>query len=336
MGADDVDDPDLDLVTEAGAADYLRSRGVIGAGPASTEALGGGVSNIVLAVTSAQRRVVLKQALPRLRVASEWLAKRERALAEARALSIAMALAPGSSPAVLDVDPARCALTIEAAPADWLTWKERLFEGAADTATAALLGELLAGWHRGTSELEPDLDEWDSFEQLRIDPYYREAARRHPELAETIIGYADAMAARRACLVHGDFSPKNILVGDSGLWVIDFEVVHRGDPAFDIAFLLTHLSLKAIFLPAQRDDLLACAAAFDAAYREGAPPLATPTTEYVLGHVGCLMLARVDGKSPAEYLDDAAQTRTRAVARSLLSAAPDTLAGLARAIGDVP
>jgi aminoglycoside phosphotransferase (APT) family kinase protein len=329
-----VDDPDLDLLTEASAAEYLRGRGVIGDGPASVEALGGGVSNIVLAVTTAQRRVVLKQALPRLRVAREWLAKRERALAEARALALAVALAPGSSPRVLDVDPDRCALTIEAAPADWLTWKERLFEGAADTATAARLGELLAGWHRGTSERDAGLDEWDSFEQLRIDPYYREAARRHPDLAETIIGYVDAMTAGRVCLVHGDFSPKNILLGDSGLWVIDFEVAHRGDPAFDVAFLLTHLSLKAIFLPELRSELFACAAAFDVAYREAAPPLVAPATEYVLGHVGCLMLARVDGKSPVEYLDDAAQVRTRAVARSLLAAPPGSLAELARAIGD--
>jgi aminoglycoside phosphotransferase (APT) family kinase protein len=326
-----VDDPDLDLLTEASAAEYLRGRGVIGAGPASVEALGGGVSNIVLAVTTAQRRVVLKQALPRLRVAREWLAKRERALAEARALALAVALAPGSSPGVLDVDPDRCALTIEAAPADWLTWKERLFEGAVDTATAARLGELLAGWHRGTSERDGGLDEWDSFEQLRIDPYYREAARRHPDLAETIIGYVDAMTAGRVCLVHGDFSPKNILLGDSGLWVIDFEVAHRGDPAFDVAFLLTHLSLKAIVLPELRAELLACAAAFDVAYREAAPPLAA---EYVLGHVGCLMLARVDGKSPAEYLDEAAQARARTVGRSLLAAPPGSLAGLARAIDD--
>jgi aminoglycoside phosphotransferase (APT) family kinase protein len=324
-----VDDPNL--LTEASAVEYLRGRGVIGPGPASVEALGGGVSNIVLAVTTAQQRVVLKQALPRLRVVREWLAKRERALAEARALALAVALAPGSSPRVLDVDPDRCALTIEAAPADWLTWKERLFDGAADTATAARLGELLAGWHRGTSEQDAGLDEWDSFEQLRIDPYYREAARRHPDLAETIIGYVDAMAAGRVCLVHGDFSPKNILLGDSGLWVIDFEVAHRGDPAFDVAFLLTHLSLKAIVLPELRTELLACAAAFDVAYREAAPPL---VAEYVLGHVGCLMLARVDGKSPVEYLDDAAQVRARAVARSLLAAPPGSLAELARAIGD--
>ncbi len=325
---------DLDLVTTATAADYLRGRGVIGDGPAHVVELGGGVSNIVLAVTTAEGRVVLKQALPRLRVAREWLAKRERALAEARALSLALGVAPEASPRVLDVDSDRCALTIEAAPSHWVTWKERLLAGDADTAVAARLGELLAGWHRVTGGAISGLDEWDSFEQLRIDPYYREVARRHPAQAGAIIGYVDAMAGRRVCLVHGDFSPKNVLVGDPGLWVIDFEVAHYGDPAFDVAFLLTHLALKALFLPRARADLLACAAAFDAAYRVAASSGEPPATEYVLGHVGCLMLARVDGKSPAEYLDETTRRRAREVALALLSSAPDSLDGLARAIGD--
>ena len=112
-----------ELLTPGEVAGYLRGRGVIGDGPADVVELGGGVSNLVVAVTTPERRVVLKQALPRLRVADEWLAKRERALAEARALEIARELAPGSAPGVVDVDPDRCAITIEAAPADWRTWK---------------------------------------------------------------------------------------------------------------------------------------------------------------------------------------------------------------------
>jgi 5-methylthioribose kinase len=328
-----IDTLDLPLLTPGTAAAYLRDRGVIDDSAAQVVELGGGVSNVVLAVTAGERRVVLKQALPRLRVAQEWLARRERALAEGRALSLALELAPGSSPAVLDVDPARCAITIEAAPADWTTWKDRLLAGDADAATAARLGTLLAGWHRGTGERDGGLDEWDSFEQLRIDPYYREIARRHPALALTVLGYVEAMHARRVCLVHGDFSPKNVLVGGEGLWVIDFEVAHRGDPAFDLAFMLTHLSLKAIHRPGQRDALLACAAAFDAAYRAAAPPFTAPAMDYVLGHVGCLVLARVDGKSPAEYLDEPARARARTLGRSLLSSPPESLDGLARAIG---
>ena len=321
-----------ELLTPGEVAGYLRGRGVIGDGPADVVELGGGVSNLVVAVTTPERRVVLKQALPRLRVADEWLAKRERALAEARALEIARGLAPGSAPGVVDVDPDRCAITIEAAPADWRTWKAHLLEGDVDVSVARRLGELLAGWHRGTSGLEHGLDEWDSFEQLRVDPYYREAARRHSDLAPTILGYADAMAERRACLVHGDFSPKNVLVGDPGLWIIDFEVAHLGDPSFDVAFLLSHLALKAIHLPASEHELLACADAFDAAYRGAAAPFPVAPAAYILGHVGCLMLARVDGKSPAEYLDGPSQARARAIACSLITAPPGSLAGLGEAI----
>jgi aminoglycoside phosphotransferase (APT) family kinase protein len=307
---------------------YLRERGVIQAGPAHVIEFGGGVSNLVLAITTRERRVVFKQALPRLRVADEWLAKPERALAEARALTTAFGLAPGSVPRVIDVDPERCAITIEAAPADWRVWKDDLLRGEVDPTVADRLGRLLAAWHGGTRGMGRELDEWESFEQLRIDPYYRAVARRHPALAEPIIGYADAMVERRTCLVHGDFSPKNVLVGGSDLWVIDFEVAHYGDPAFDIAFLLSHLVLKAVASPSSEDALLACAESFDAAYRTAAGPLEVARPEYIFGQLGCLMLARVDGKSPVEYLDDAQRSRARLLAFSLITSPPGSLAGL--------
>jgi aminoglycoside phosphotransferase (APT) family kinase protein len=313
---------------------YLRERGVIDAGPAQVVELGGGVSNLVLAVTTPGRRVVLKQALPRLRVADEWLAKRERALAEARALAIALRLAPGSVPRVIDVDPERCAITIEAAPPGWRVWKDDLLSGEADPAVADRLGRLLATWHLGTHGAVGDLDEWESFEQLRIDPYYREVARRHPAQAAAIMGYADAMARRRTCLVHGDFSPKNVLVGGPDLWVIDFEVAHHGDPAFDIAFLISHLVLKAVARPSSQVRLLECAASFDAAYRQAAAPLEVARPEYILGQLGCLMLARVDGKSPVEYLDDTQRSSARMLAFSLINSPPASLSRLASTLAE--
>ena len=140
------------------------------------------------------------------------------------------------------------------------------------------------------------------------------------------------MLEHRTCLVHGDFSPKNVLVGDPGLWIIDFEVAHLGDPSFDVAFLLSHLALKAIHLPASERDLLACADAFDGAYRGAAPPFPVAPAAYILGHVGCLMLARVDGKSPAEYLDGPSQARARTIARRSHGASRRRLAGLGDAI----
>jgi hypothetical protein len=142
------------------------------------------------------------------------------------------------------------------------------------------------------------------------------------------------MARRRTCLVHGDFSPKNVLVGGPDLWVIDFEVAHYGDPAFDIAFLVSHLMLKAVARPASQVRLLACAASFDAAYRSAAADLEVASREYIHGQVGCLMLARVDGKSPVEYLDDAQRGRARMLACSLITSPPASLAGLADALAE--
>jgi len=144
------------------------------------------------------------------------------------------------------------------------------------------------------------------------------------------------MAHCRRCLVHGDYSPKNVLVGAEGLWVLDFEVAHLGDPAFDVAFMLNHLALKAIHRPDHANRYQACAQSFWRAYQCGVQPGFAGPTSYVLGHLGCLMLARVDGKSPAEYLTIAEQVRSRALALALLAAPPASLKRAWQMLEEVP
>jgi 5-methylthioribose kinase len=307
------------LLSVETVAEYLAGRGVIDqAAQAKAEArtLGGGVSNVVLAVKTPDAEVVVKQSLPKLRVAEEWLAKQERAITEAAALQLAADLTPGAVPAVLDVDEAAFALTIACAPTHWVNWKDELLAGRAEPAVAAELGRLLAAWHGGTTAPQAPamqrFDDQEAFEQLRVDPYYRTAMARHPDLAGPITACIERMAATRHCLVHGDYSPKNVLVGDGAVWVLDFEVAHLGDPAFDLAFLHNHLLLKAIHRPAGRDAYRACADAFAAAYTQ-------PVDQaYVRRHLGCLLLARVDGKSPAEYLTEDERTTARRIARTVL------------------
>ena len=182
-----------ELLTAATVLPYLRARGVIGPEPATADELGGGVSNVVLAVRAGETGLVLKQALPRLRVAEEWLAKRERTLVEARALG----LAPRSPPA-----PHRgCSTSTRSAARSRSSSRRRArsrgrtccSSARSTRASPATLGRLLGAWH-GDAAAAAAFDEWDSFEQLRIDPYYREVARRHPALAADVLGYADAMA----------------------------------------------------------------------------------------------------------------------------------------------
>jgi aminoglycoside phosphotransferase (APT) family kinase protein len=279
------------------------------------EELTGGVACAVFAVRGDGKRVVVKQALERFRVADEWLVPRERAAAEAQALELMARLAPGSVPGLLDSDAASFALVMEEAPAEWQPWKAQLLAGAADPSVAARLGALLAVVHSA----DADLGSPESFEAQRVDPYLRTIQQRHPGLAERIGAYIERLLGTRLCVVHGDYSPKNVLVGDEGLWVIDWEVVHRGDPVFDLAFLLNHLLLKTIHLPRARDGYETCGQAFLDAY---GPVEDMP---YLLGLVGCLMLARVDGKSPAEYLTEPERDQARTAGIALLSDPPNVL-----------
>lgn len=292
--------------------------------------LTGGVSSAVYAVRGDGLRLVVKHALPRFRVAAEWLVPTERALFEAQALELMAKLAPEAVPRLVDIDPDTSTLVMEAAPPSWRPWKALLLEGVADPAVAARLGALLRTLHAETGSV--DIGSAESFHAQRVDPYFRTVQRRHPGLAGRIDVHVDRMLATRRCVVHGDYSPKNVLTGDGGLWVIDWEIAHRGDPAFDLAFLVNHLLLKAIHRPEARAGYEACSAAFLDAYRADGEDL-----EHVLGLVGCLMLARVDGKSPAEYLSAKGRTQARSAGTAMLSDPPRSLAdAFATAAGDLP
>lgn len=156
---------------------------------------------------------------------------------------------------------------------------------------------------------------------MRLDPYHRTVAARHPDCAPAVLAVVDAMLTTRRALVHGDYSPKNVLAGSGGCWVIDFEVAHYGDPAFDVAFLTCHLLLKAVRRPVALPAYQACAAAFLAAYGG----------DVDLAHLGCLLLARVDGTSPAGYLDTGQEAVVRRFGRALLlDPAPDVWRRLER------
>ena len=132
------------------------------------------------------------------------------------------------------------------------------------------------------------------------------------------------MEATHVCLVHGDYSPKNVLVGD-GMWVIDFEVAHFGDPVFDVAYMLNHLLLKLLHLPGSAPALESSAACFWEAYASRVQDALLPETQYLLGHVGALMVARVDGKSPVEYLTRDEQDLARQLGSVLLLDPPQSL-----------
>lgn len=326
------------LLDENTVIGYLRGREVLGGGPATARALGGGVSNVVLAVTTAGPgpigaapvRLVVKQALPVLRVHDYWPAPQHRVLAEAAALQWTHTHIPGRSPAVVDVDSDQMVLTMAAAAPDWQDWKVELLTGRADPAVARQLGDWLAAWHSASldhSSLPQRLqDDRDIIEVLRLQPYHETVAQRRPELAAAIHTLAERIRRTHLCLVHGDFSPKNVLVAPPGsgqeraFWAIDFEVTHLGDPVFDLAFVVSHLILKAAHRPEQADGYDTALAALVGGYASHVHPALVGHLEpgYLSAQVGALLLARVYGKSPVEYLDARARHRIAALGARLL------------------
>jgi aminoglycoside phosphotransferase (APT) family kinase protein len=287
---------------------YLTARGIVGSNATAAE-LSGGVSNVVLRIRDGDTDLIVKQSLPRLRVAEEWLAPQERTITEAEAMVLAATVVDDGVPRILLSDDDVFVLAMQAAPADWVDWKTQLMAGQVSERVAARVGSIVGAVHRATldeSSLSPLLRATEPFEQLRLRPYYEHAARVKPEWSPVLHQLADELRANRRCLVHGDLSPKNILApadrASARAWVIDFEVAHRGDPRFDLAFLLTHLTMKAVHLPDHALELDRAAHAFVDGYAEAAGPELAPDLAGTMRHLGALLLARVHGKSPAEYL----------------------------------
>lgn len=330
------------LLTPTEVEDYLRAAGVIpDAEGVTVEELSGGVSSSVLRAQVGSRCVVLKQALPRLKVRDEWTSGVERALIEARAAeALARLLPPGAVLAPLHTDPERYLFVMGCAPPGVETWKAKLMRGETALPTARRVGELLGLLHgrsRGDPELAEAFASQEYFLSLRVDPYLRTTAQRRPELAAAINRHTERMLANRVCLVHGDYSPKNLLVDPAdprGVILLDHEVTHYGDPAFDLAFCLTHLHAKAVRFPERADDYLTLARLLWEDYLATArPPAPAALERESVGLLGCIIAARVDGKSALEYLDtEERRERARAVARTILLDEPVTLAEVAEVV----
>lgn len=304
------------------AAEYLGRRLHIPSDQIAIRELAGGVSSAVLLAEAPGVRLVLKQSLAQLRVAEDWFCGRERIWQEAAALRMLSPVMPsGSIPEVVFEDRENYLYAMTAAPADAETWKAQLLRGECDASVAEEAGLLLArlfraGWN--SPEMALEYGNRQVFEELRLTPYYRQCAERHPDLAVYFDDLADNYAQRCCTLVHGDWSPKNLLVALGEVMAIDFEVIHYGDPAFDAGFLLNHLLLKTFHLPDLQERFAVLAEAFWASLIAEMPPtdwFASATMRHWAG----LLLARVDGRSPAEYIrDESVKEQIRNLARSLI------------------
>ena len=312
------------------ALDFLAGR-LETSGPVTVRKLGGGVSNNVVLVEDAAQRIVLKQSLPRLRVRDEWLAERSRIHREWRVMrALGDVLPAGRLPDLLFEDAHRFLYAMRAAPAGSSDWKTRLLAGECSPATARLAGATLGLIVRGTwgqPEFRQPFSDRAAFNQLRTDPYYRTIALRHPRLAGPVTDWIAESAARQTALVHGDWSPKNLLASPGQLVCIDFECAHYGDPSYDAGFLLNHLFLKAFHRPALAASYFRLARIAFCWTLGMLPRGALGWFEASsMRHLAFLMLARVDGKSPVEYLrGESVRSAVRRLAMDLIDSPPATL-----------
>lgn len=287
--------------------------------------LTGGVSSNILKVSVGEKHFCLKQALPKLKVAKEWHAPLERVFAEIDWMKTVSHIAPDAVPHIQGVDREALCFVMDYLPAEhFANWKSQLLQGVIDVNFAGEMGEVLGKIHQQTannSELAKVFAYDDNFFSLRLDPYLGETSRVHPKYSVFIQAVLERTQSTKLALVHGDISPKNILRGPTGPVILDAECAWYGDPAFDLAFCLNHFLLKTIAANrcVARQQLMLC---FEKLYQRYFNCIRWESIDGFENRVAallpCLTLARVDGKSPVEYLTEGQAQNVRRISCALL------------------
>lgn len=324
-------------LTEQAIIASLTRMGVLAPGSEPVvSALEGGVSSDIWRVELGARRLCVKRALPRLKVAQLWEVPVARNRFEWDWYQTVAAFCPEAVPKLVAQDRDAAMFVMEYLdPSDYPLWKSQLRQGIAEQATAVAVGARLARIHgetAGDPRVSARFQTDDSFYAIRLEPYLIAASRVHRDVAYRLEELVAVTAAAKKALVHGDISPKNILVGPRGPVFLDAECAWYGDPAFDIAFCLNHLLLKCLWVPAASTVFLRCFDALAATYFgkvdwEDRHLLEARAARLLPG----LFLARVDGKSPVEYVNEEKdKERVRKVARRLLADPPESVGTMRR------
>lgn len=300
--------------------------------------LRGGVSSKTVLLERTGEAWVLKQALEKLRVAADWFSSPQRIHHEALGITfLAHYAPPGAITPLVFEDNTEHILAMQAVPHPHENWKTILLQGRLECGHVNQFAALLAGVHRNafranqaSGEVAEVFADRQYFENLRLEPYYLYTAEQVPEAASFLHALVEVTRQRLLTLVHGDYSPKNVLVHRDKLILLDHEVIHFGDPAFDLGFGMTHLLSKAHHLPGSRDAFREATLDFWARYQSalGDVPFAVGLELYAVRHtLGCL-LARVAGRSPLEYLSEQEKRTQKDVVLELMHDLPPTVSHL--------
>lgn len=328
----------MDAAEKQALARSLTAMGLLAPGADFTATgMTGGVSCDVYKVEFEDApALVVKRALPKLRVTADWRAPPERSAAEVAWLRLAGRIDPTTAPEILGEDQAHHMFAMRfLEPKDHPLWKAELARGQVDVNFAAVTGKKLARIHAETAgkpAIAAAFDNGEQFFALRLDAYLLFTAGRHLDIAPKIKAMVDGIASARIALMQGDVSPKNILVGKNGPVFLDAETACYGDPVFDLAFCINHLLLKCVWHPEYCAKYLESFIALKNAYLDGVTWEARAATERRTAILlAMLLLARIDGKSPVEYITaDADRAFVRDIARDLILRSEESLDEIAR------
>lgn len=332
-------DQPIDIEQPAALLVYLHANGFIQPTERpQIDYLAGGVSNRTALVTrTSGEQWVIKQALEKLRVQVDWFSSPARIEREAAGLRWVAQAIPDHTPTLIHLDTATHILIMSAVPQPHENWKLLLLQGALDLnhvrQFAAQLSAIHRYGHMQRDYAHAEFADRKFFESLRIEPYYQYMAAQVPSAHAFIADLIDATRQRLHTVVHGDYSPKNVLVYQDRLILLDYEVIHWGDPAFDLGFALTHLLSKAHYLTAYRGQFVQAATVFWETYQAGVNdlPWFADLEGFAVRHTMACLLARVKGRSTLEYLNQAQRDRQLQVVTALIARPPATIAALIEA-----
>ena len=324
----------IDISNEVILRDYLDARGVTQKEePATIKYFTGGVSGIVAFVESEKKMMIVKQALEKLKVKADWFSDPSRMVIEKNSNEVYHRLVPEHAPAVYFYDEENYIYGREAVPEDSVMWKTDLMEGLLDFHIAEQSIQALAEVHEKCAFSEGIAETFGDnsfFENLRISPYLERVVEVYPRLNEYTAPLIHRLMNEKQTLIHGDFSPKNIMVTSRKACILDFEVAHYGHASFDLAFFANHFLLKSVWNKLLRDSFLNMLEYmmniyFSSVRFTDAAILEKQTIELL----ALMLLARVDGKSPVEYLtDEVDRELVRKCAFLIVDEKPDSFNGV--------
>ena len=249
---------------------------------------------------------------------------------------------PHAVPRILAEDPDAGLFAMEyLPPEDFPLWKAQLLDDRVDVAFAAAVGRDLARIH-ALSAVAPDLQiAFRARRDIRSDPDRALPACDGPRAssarrASRGARRANACDAARAGSRRRE--PEEHPLGASGPVFLDAECAWFGDPAFDLAFCPNHLLLKGAREGADRALFLAASKRSPAAYLAGVDwEDAIGLEARAASLLPALFLARVDGKSPVEYLtEERERDAVRRCAVPLIAEPPHASRGRRRSLEAAP